>query len=321
MDKANPEFRPPATRLAPSPTGALHLGNARTFLVNWALARQRGWRVALRIDDLEGPRVKAGADAQAIEDLRWLGLTWDGPATRQSARVAAYEGALASLERAGRIYRCYCSRSEIERDATARAIDESPLYPGTCRTRHGSAAAAGENDAASLRFRVPHRSVSFHDAFFGPQRFEAATDLGDFVVRKSDGEFAYQLATVVDDAAAGVTHVVRGVDLLASTPRQVLLYGALGLSGDVPRYVHLPLIVGTDGRKLAKRHGDTRLRQLRDEGVTAGQVRRLLATWSGFEPRDPHETSTAEWVERFDLARLPREAVVYDDAHRRPTRR
>ena len=312
-----PNARPPTTRLAPSPTGALHLGNARTFLVNWVLAAQRDWRVLARIDDLEGPRVKAGADRQALEDLRWLGLSWEGEAAYQSRRTEAYSAALSSLSAGGRTYPCTCTRAEIERQSVATAADGAPLYTRACLGADVASRRA-ERRVASTRFRVSSQTVRFADEVCGPQQFDAETDLGDFVVRKADGEFAYQLATVVDDAAAGVSHVVRGHDLLASTPRQILLYEALGLGDRVPRHAHLPLVLGTDGKKLAKRHGDTRLRQLRDEGVTAGQVRRLLATWSGFEPAEARETSVAEWVNSFDLSRLPRRAIVYDDARQRP---
>ena len=317
--KPNPSR--PTTRLAPSPTGALHLGNARTFLINWALARQNDWRIVLRIDDLEGPRVKAGADVEAMEDLAWLGLTWEGGATYQSRRAAEYGRALALLDGEGRTFNCFCSRTDVARAARQEAADGSPLYPGTCRPRAGETRGEKRGVAetsASVRFRVPEAAVAFDDRFYGRQRFDAAADSGDFVVRKSDGEYGYQLATVVDDADAGVTEVVRGHDLLASTPRQILIYQALGLGARVPRYTHLPLVVGPDGRKLAKRHGDTRLRQLREQGVTAGQVRRLLATWSGLTPAEPRETSTQEWVESFDLDALPRGAVAYDDTRQRP---
>ena len=312
------------TRLAPSPTGALHLGNARTFLINWVLARRLGWEVRLRIDDLEGPRVKAGADVAAVEDLRWLGLDWDGPVVYQSRRGFAYSEALRTLAEAGRLYECRCTRREVEASSRGTSRDGSPLYSGRCRPRlvqDFACELANGIPRHSLRFVVGDSAVHFVDDVFGPQRFDASSDLGDFVVRKADGEFGYQLATVVDDADAGVTHVVRGQDLLASTPRQILIYEVLGLSPLVPRYAHLPLVVGTDGRKLGKRHGDTRLSQLRDEGVTAGQVRRLLATWSGFVPSDGVETTTREWLDCFDLSRLPREAVTYDDASERPVRR
>ena len=309
-----------ATRLAPSPTGALHLGNARTFIVNWVLARQRGWRMILRIDDLEGPRVKPGADVQAIDDLRWLGLDWSEPVVRQSAHAADYERALEELLSRGFIYPCVCTRADIASAAGGRVeADQSDFYPGTCRGRFSSAAEAARvtGRAPSLRFRVTETRVMFSDPLLGERSAEGQLDFGDFIVRKADGEFGYHLANVVDDARLGITDIVRGQDLLASAPRQILIYRALGLEDRIPQYVHLPLVTGPDGRKLAKRHGDTRLSALREEGVSAGAIRRMLALWSGWTPRSA-DASLAEWVDRFDLARMPAEPIVYDDDRDRP---
>lgn len=309
------------TRLAPSPTGALHLGNGRTFLVNWVLARQQGWRVLLRIDDLEGPRIKPGADSQAIQDLGWLGLDWDEPPAWQSRRTEAYAAALEALIQAGAVYPCTCTRSEIALASGGREEpDQAAFYPGTCRGRYATPAEAkcATGRDAALRFMVLEREICFEDSFLGRQCFFGQRDIGDFIVRKSDGEWGYQLANVVDDAEAGVTHIVRGEDLLASAPRQILIYEALGLQAKRPQYTHLPLVVGPDGRKLGKRHGDTRLSYLREAGVSAGQVRHLLARWSGWAPSEL-ETSLEEWLERFVLKHLPRPRVVYDDDRDRPT--
>ena len=310
----------PATRLAPSPTGALHLGNARTFLINWVLARQNNWRVLLRIDDLEGPRIKPGAQAQVIEDLAWLGLDWEEPVIRQSQRTAAYKEALDALDAAGFVYPCTCTRSEISAIAAGRVEpDQGEFYPGTCRGRHASLDEALRTTGRppAIRFRVPAQSIIVPDQRLEMRTFRGQHDLGDFIVRKSDGEFGYQLANVVDDIDLGITHVVRGEDLLASAPRQMLLYEALGMGKRIPAYIHLPLVAGPDGRKLAKRHGDTRISQLRQEGISAGRIRHMLATWSGWNPTS-EETSIAEWIDRFDLARLPAAPVAYDDAHDRP---
>ena len=297
------------------------MGNARTFLINWVLARQNGWRVLLRMDDLEGPRIKTGADVEAIEDLQWLGLHWEEPIIRQSQRTAAYEDALPTLIDGGHVYPCVCTRSEIAAAAGGRVeADQSVFYPGTCRGRFTTAAEAqrATGRPAALRFKVPDRELALQDGFLGRQSAAGQRDLGDFVVQKSDGEFGYHLANVVDDAWAGITHVVRGQDLLASAPRQMLVYEALGLAAKIPAYTHLPLVVGRDGLKLAKRHGDTRLRQLREEGVAAGQIRRLLAIWSGWTPARS-EASIDEWIDRFHLQGLPHEPVYYDDASKRPT--
>lgn len=303
------------TRLAPSPTGALHLGNARTFLVNWLLARQHGWKMLLRIEDLDGPRIKQGADRAAIDDLHWLGLDWDSGPTRQSARGTIYAAAMNRLLQDGRAYPCICSRREVEASASApHADDGATVYPGTCRGKFNSLdeARASAGKAAALRFRVPDAIVEFDDAFAGPQQFNAARQLGDFVIAKADGTAAYQLAVVLDDAEAGVTDVVRGDDLLDSTPRQILLYQALGLSERIPRYCHLPLVVGTDGRRLAKRHGDTRLSHYREHGVAPGRMLALLARWCGVAAHDT--IALSELLTRFSLNHLPRQRVVFNDS-------
>jgi glutamyl-tRNA synthetase len=299
------------TRLAPSPTGALHLGNARTFLVNWLLARRNGWRIVLRIEDLDGPRIKRGAAEQAIDDLRWLGIDWDDGPLYQSARHAKYDEALERLIEGGPTFFCVCSRRDIESAASApHASDGAAIYPGTCRDviydlKPGTPVA--------VRFRVPDEQLPFDDGFAGRQTFDVARQLGDFVIAKSDGTAAYQLAVVVDDADMGVTDVVRGDDLLDSTPRQALLYRALGLADRIPTYYHLPLVIGPDGRRLAKRHGDTRLATYRDAGVPAGRVLQLLASWCGIEGVGD-DVRAADLVDRFNLARLPRTPIVFDPA-------
>jgi glutamyl-tRNA synthetase len=319
----------PTTRLAPSPTGALHLGNARTFLVNWLLARQRGWRIILRVEDLDGPRIKRGADVQAIEDLRWLGIDWDGQPLHQSQRLAHYRAAVERLLARGLAYPCTCSRREVDLAASApHAEDGAAIYPGTCRGRWTSVEeaqrAAGRRPALRfavqseqekgghsclIRRSVPLFPLEFADEFAGRHTFDAASQLGDFVIAKADGTPAYQLAVVVDDAAMGITHVVRGDDLLDSTPRQMLLYRALGLERAIPSYCHLPLVVGQDGRRLAKRHGDTRLSSYRAAGISAGRVLSLLGRWCGVEAPEPR--CAADLLERFDLARVPRQPIVF----------
>ena len=308
------------TRLAPSPTGALHLGNARTFLVNWLLARRNGWRIILRIEDIDGPRIKRDADQQAIEDLRWLGLDWDVGPIYQSGRIALYRAAIEQLIAHGAAYPCICTRKEVDLAASApHAEDGSPIYPGTCRDRFGSIEearhAAGREPA--MRFRVPAGEVVFEDQFAGMQRYDVARDLGDFVIAKSDGTPAYQLAVVVDDAQMNVSHIVRGDDLLDSTPRQILLYRALKLDDRIPQYCHLPLITGTDGRRLAKRHGDTRLMTYHENGITSGAVLALLANWCGIETGDTVE-HPRDLLENFTLSRLGRGPIVFDPVRWRP---
>ncbi len=301
------------TRLAPSPTGALHLGNARTFLINWLLARQAGEGIVLRIEDLDGPRIKSGTDQVAIDDLRWLGMDWDDGPIYQSDRRELYRAAAQKLLDAGAAYPCVCSRKEIEQAASApHAEDGAAVYPGTCRGRFKSIAEATafSGRAPAIRFAVAaDEIVSFIDGFAGPQSFDVAKQLGDFVIAKADGTPAYQLSVVVDDADMGVTHIVRGDDLLDSTPRQILLYHALGLDGSIPRYDHLPLVIGEDGRRLAKRHGDTRLATYRAAGVPAGRLRAWLARSIGVELGDDVQLDQIQ--ANFDLTRLPRDPIVF----------
>jgi glutamyl-tRNA synthetase len=297
-------------RLAPSPTGALHLGNARTFLLAWLSIRSRGGTLLLRVEDIDGPRVKAETVLQALDDLRWLGLDWDGEPVLQSERLPRYERAAAALVAAGLAYPCVCSRREVELAASApHAGEEGPAYPGTCRGRFADRAAAtsATGREAALRFRVDVGAVPFDDGFCGPQR--GAVD-GDFVIGKRDGGPAYQLAVVVDDAAQGVTEVVRADDLLPSTPRQLLLYRALGLTP--PRFWHLPLVVGADGRRLAKRHGDTSLRHLRARGVPPEAVVGHLAFLSGLSARGAR-CRPQDLLAGFDWGRVPRSPVRGDD--------
>lgn len=312
------------TRLAPSPTGALHLGNARTFLANWLIARRNGWRITLRIEDLDGPRIKSGADQQAIDDLRWLGIDWDEGPIYQSTRTAAYESAVEYLLKTDRAYPCVCSRKEVDLAASApHAEDGSSVYPGTCRGRFSSVdearRACGKEPA--IRFRVGDDEVEFTDQFAGRRAFDPPKQLGDFVIRKADGTAAYQLAVVVDDAHSGVTDVVRGDDLIDSTPRQIMLYRALGLTRNIPTYTHLPLIVGTDGRRLAKRHGDTRIATYRQLGTPADRLRALLGRSLGIDCGE--SVALDVLLAQFDLARVPRQPIVFtadDDAFLRGRR-
>ena len=322
----------PTTRLAPSPTGALHLGNARTFLINWVIARQRGQRVVLRIEDLDGPRIKPEATRQCIETLRWLGLDWDGEVMCQSTDLSPYHDALKQLQRGGRIYPCRCTRKEIRQAQSAPHGDEHEVrYPGTCRPeasfefqvsgfKLADAALLEADETIAWRVHIPDKPITFVDALHGEQTVNVQRHVGDFVVATKAGLPAYQLAIVVDDARQGVTEIVRGDDLLESTARQLWLYRMLGLT-PLPHYTHLPLVLGADGRRLAKRHGDTRMLRYREAGVPAERVVGLLAWWSGVS--EARTTMSArEFAERFDLARLPRERVTFseeDEAWLTPT--
>ncbi len=299
------------TRLAPSPTGALHLGNVRTFVANYLLARREGWRILMRVEDLDGPRVKAGAAADMIEQLAWLGLEWDGPIVYQSARSRAYRTALEKLVAGGWAYPCVCSRRDIELAGGAPHGDDGvSLYPGTCRGRFASGEqAAATGRPVAWRLAAPSEEIAFTDRFAGASRFDLARTCGDFVIFKSDGLAAYQLAVVVDDNAAGVDRVVRGDDLLESAARQIHLRRLLGMDDEV-EYAHLPLVVGPDGRRLAKRHGDTRLSHYRDRGATREKVLGLMGYWCGLFDRR-RQADMSDLLERFDLARVSREQIVF----------
>jgi glutamyl-tRNA synthetase len=300
----------PTGRLAPSPTGAQHIGNARTYLIAWLSARSRGGKVLLRIEDIDSPRIKPGAAEQAVEDLRWLGLDWDEEPVIQTKRLSLYEAALNRLRERELVYPCTCTRSDIERSASApHAEHEGPAYPGTCASRRAVDAAAPGGQRFAWRFRLPHAASAFPDRFRGPVRLDLREVGGDFVVWKSAGTPAYQLAVVVDDAAQGVTEVVRGDDLISSTPRQLLLYQALDLQP--PDFVHVPLVVGPDGRRLAKRHGDTRLSSLRSGGVKAESIVGLLAWSCAWLPR-PEAISVLELIPMFRLETIPRQPFVLE---------
>jgi glutamyl-tRNA synthetase len=290
-------------RLAPSPTGAQHVGNARTYLVAWLSARSRGGAVKLRVEDIDSPRIKPGAADEAAADLRWLGLDWDGEPLVQTTRLAHYAAALDELKRRELVYPCTCTRSDIAAAASAPHAGDEVTYPGTCAHRRAGDAVtlAAEGRPFAWRFRATD-SPAFVDAFAGEQHIDLTHAGGDFVVWKNVGSPAYQLAVVVDDAATGVTEVVRGDDLIPSTPRQLLLYRALGLTP--PRFAHIPLVVGEDGRRLAKRHGDTRLSALRAAGVAPEAVVGLLA-WSCGWQEAPEPVSPRDLLPRFRLEAIP----------------
>jgi glutamyl-tRNA synthetase len=301
-------------RLAPSPTGAQHVGNARTYLIAWLSARSQGGRVVLRIEDIDSPRIKAGAAEQACEDLRWLGLDWDEGPIVQTERLALYESALRTLQSRELVYPCTCTRSDVERAASAPHQEhEGPVYPGTCAGGDAASAAKLKDVPHCWRFRVPERSPAFVDGLRGPTHIDLRQVGGDFVIWKASrardvqSTPAYQLAVVVDDAAQGVTEVVRGDDLLPSSPRQLLLYEALGLPA--PRFTHVPLVVGPDGRRLAKRHGDTRLSALRAAGVPAEKLLGLLAWSCGWLER-VEPVTVRDLLSLFRFATIPREPFV-----------
>lgn len=335
--------RPVCGRLAPSPTGLLHLGNAWAFLLAWLSARSQQGRVILRMEDLDPQRSRPGFAAAIREDLEWLGLDWDagpesdgasgphaevsavadhdtcGPGTgsphpavagpySQSRRGAVYAGALRRLEASGLTYPCFCSRKELRTLASAphagEHADAPPADP--CRDLAPALRAArlAQGRPAALRLRCPPGAVAFEDMVLGPQRLTPADYGGDFALRRSDGVVAYQLAAAVDDGLMGVSEVVRGRDLLTSTPRQLVLLRALNLPE--PRYAHIPLLLDASGERLAKRHASLSLRSLRERGVRPERITGYLARLAGLNP-EGYALWPAELVSRFSLARLPRE--------------
>jgi glutamyl-tRNA synthetase len=297
----------PRGRFAPSPSGDLHLGGARTALAAWLAARRDGGDFLVRIEDIDRPRVLPLAETRILEDLWWLGLDWDGEPLRQSERPRLYDEALAKLEALGLLFPCFCSRADVARASSApHAGEGGPAYPGTCRDLlpaeiERRLAAGG---TPSIRFRAPEREVCFEDAIHG--RVCGASD--DFVVRRSDGLHAYQLAVVVDDVAMGIEEVVRGDDLLDSTPRQLLLYEALGAVP--PRFAHVPLVLGPDGQRLSKRHGAISVRSFREAGMPAKRLVGLLAASLGLcEPGS--ELASEELLSGFSLDALPRNPTIF----------
>ncbi len=302
----------PCGRYAPSPTGPLHRGNLRTALVAWLQARLAGARFVLRMEDLDRPRVRRGSAARIIEDLRWLGLDWDeGPDTggplgpyRQSRRQALYAAALACLRAAERVFPCLCSRADIRNAASAPHGAEGPVYPGTCR---GQAAGVVERRGRARgrepawRFRVDDRVIECADEIAAPLSQNLCRDVGDFVVRRADALFAYQLAVVVDDALMGVTDVVRGADLLPSTPRQTALFRALG--APLPRFWHVPLLRDAEGRRMAKRDGADSVAAYRARGGSSPRLTAELAASLGLAPAGV-ELTAQELLRSLDAAGL-----------------
>ena len=302
------------TRLAPSPTGALHLGNARTFLITWALARKFGWRIQMRLEDLDGPRVKPEAAQQTLDVLAWLGMDYDGEPITQSADLQPYRQAMQVLAADGRIFKCDLTRKQIEQASTAPHRDQHELrFPPELRPTDKRMYEFDEQDT-SYRFVVRDESVSIQDEFVGASDFTPSAEVGDFVVWTKRATPSYQLAVVVDDARQGITDVVRGDDLLSSAARQTLLYRALDLQP--PRWWHLPLVLGPDGRRLAKRHGDTRVATYRERGVPATRIIGLLAALSGI-CNEPTEMTAKDFRDGLVLDRLSHDPVVFRQEHHR----
>ncbi len=315
MDTATPLVG----RLAPSPTGLLHLGHARSFLLAWLSVRSRGGRIVMRMEDLDRTRVKPGLAAASLRDLEWLGLDWDGEVLYQSAHEQElFETAEELLER-GLAYPCVCTRREIEEAISApHGGPKSAIYPGTCRDRYASLTEARKKSGRepALRYRVPSGEVEVHDALHGSYLQDVAAEVGDFPITSRDGQVAYQLAVVLDDERQGVTEVLRGDDLLESTPRQALLLDDLYF--ERPRYLHVPLVTDAAGKRFAKRKDSLSLAALEARGLSPERLVGWLASTFGAatpdsstEPRTP-----SDLLEGFDATRLPLAPVAFDAAAR-----
>jgi glutamyl-tRNA synthetase len=308
-------------RYAPSPTGAIHLGNARTALLGWLDARAAGGEFVMRVEDLDRARLAPDAEASVLDDLRWLGLDWDeGPDRggpfgpyRQSERAGRYDAAIARLVAAGRAFSCACSRADVARAASAphAADEDGPRYPGTCRglpAAEVEARAAAQGRAPAIRFDGRGEAFVFDDLLRGAVA-PGPGGVDDFVLRRSDGTASYQLAVVVDDAAMEIGRVVRGDDLLSSTPRQLALYAALALPA--PAFAHVPLVLAPGGERLAKRTRPASLADLRARGVAAEAVVGALGASAGLcAPGD--RPRAWDLVGGFSLARVAREPAVVD---------
>lgn len=313
------------TRFAPSPTGLLHLGNARTALLNFLAARKMGGRFILRVEDTDEARSTEAFMHALFEDLRWLGLDWDegpdigGPHEiyRQQQRKAIYEEWLAKLDAAGLTYPCFCTPAELSISRKQQlAAGKPPRYAGTCRALSEAERAEriARGQPAALRFSVPSgRTVTFDDVVHGEQRFNT-DDIGDFIIRRTDGSTAFFFSNALDDALMGVTLVLRGDDHMTNTPRQILILEALGLP--IPRYAHVALLLGMDGAPLSKRHGAMSVHELRERGYLPEAVCNHLV-------RLGHTCATDGWLDRdamlkdFDLQRLGRAAAKFDEAQLR----
>ena len=302
-------------RFAPSPTGRLHVGGARTAIYNWAFARAMGGDFILRIEDTDPERSTEENVQVILNAMKWLGLDWDeGPEVGgaagpyfQTQRTDTYAAALEQMKQRGSVYPCFCTRADLHA-ASAPHRGEKPVYPGTCRhLSDGERAARAQQRMPAQRLIVPDREVAFVDQVQGSYAQNLAADCGDFLVQRSDGAFAYQLAVVVDDAAQGVTSVVRGVDLLCSTPQQLYLQELLGLPH--PAYAHIPLLVAERDRRLSKRDRDAALDALLARFKTPEAVIGHIAGITGLAPAcDP--ATPEELLATFDLAALP---TTFDD--------
>ena len=298
----------PVGRFAPTPSGRLHLGNLMCAMLAWLSAKSRGGKCVLRIEDLDAARCPfMGENTKyLLDDLDWMGLSFDGEVLWQSQRSDIYEGYFAKLEEKGLIYPCYCSRAELHATSAPHLTDGVPLYDRRCllRAERGELPPAGRKPA--FRVRVPDADVTFTDVLQGEYRENLERECSDFVVRRSDGVYAYQLAVVVDDALSGVNEVVRGNDLLSSTPRQMYLQELWGF--DHSTYVHIPLLTDAAGRRLSKREGDGCMERVREVYPDARPVIGALAAALSLIP-SPESMTVEQLLPLFSWERIPRKAL------------
>jgi glutamyl-tRNA synthetase len=306
----------PRVRFAPSPTGYLHVGGARTALFNWLFARHYGGTLILRIEDTDLERSTAEMVEGILQGMRWLGLDWDEGPYHQTQRMEMYRETAARLVASGHAYYCFCTKEELERRRAAAAAEgRPPRYEGVCRSisREEGASRRAAGESAAVRFAVPQSgSTSFEDAVFGRVEF-ANTELEDFVLLRSDGGPTYHLSVVTDDVEMRITHVIRGADHISNTPKQVLLYQGLGAA--LPVFAHVPLILGPDKTRLSKRHGATSVIAYREEGIVPQAFRNFLALLGWTPPEGSGEIfSDHELIRLFGLEGISRSDAVFDRA-------
>ena len=299
-------------RFAPTPSGRMHLGNVFSALMAWASVRSQNGSLILRIEDLDIRAHNPQYTSLLLDDLQWLGLTWDKGPYYQSKRTELYQEALLDLRQQGLLYPCFCSRADLHAAQAPHASDGTYVYAGTCRNLSQSERKElSSHKIPATRIHVPNKIYAFEDKVYGSTSQNLAESCGDFIVQRADGVFAYQLAVVVDDADMGITEVVRGSDLLSSTPRQLYLQDMLGLSH--PTYAHLPLLVAPDGRRLSKRNHDLDLGVLRSQGKTPEEILGFLAYCVGLaEENEP--LSAVQIANRFswETLRAHRKNVVVE---------
>ncbi len=309
-------------RFAPSPTGKLHLGSARTALFNWLFARGQGEGMILRVEDTDPTRSSRELEDSILDDLRWLGLDWDegpdlgGPHApyRQSERGEVYREHAGRLQESGKAYPCYCTQEELDEKKTrAREEGRTPIYDGTCRdlTPEERKKKEAEGRRPALRFRVPDKEIAFEDLLHGFMRFSSDV-IGDFIILRSDGSAGFNFSVVVDDASMGITHVIRGEDHLTNTARHVLLFDALDYP--VPLFLHHSLLMGPDGAKMSKRHGATAVRDYREAGYLPQALTNYLALLSWSPPEGKEVLDLDELVHLFDIGDLSASPAVFDKA-------